>query len=103
MDRLKFIESMNGGGFVSSDAQNIIQYFDHIMAAYDVIGSYDDIKVNGTINSPLCMTFNIVLGGHDQVLFILNHIERDLALYGKLFSITPSANKNNLSIQIQQQ
>lgn len=106
MDRLEFIGSINDGGFAFQDAQNIIHYFDHIMAAYNVVGSYSCMKVNSTINSPLCMTFNVSFENPNQVLVMRSHIEKDLReihLYGKNFLITPSTSDNNLIIQIQQQ
>jgi hypothetical protein len=106
MDRLQFIGSIDHGNFVTSP-DTIIQFFDHTMAAYDLIGQCnDDIDVKSTIESSLCMNFTISFISSDQALRmvdkIMNYFHNRIELYGKRFLITPNANGNIVGIQILQ-
>lgn len=107
MDRLQFIGSIDHGNFVSSE-DAIIQFFDHTMAAYDLIGQYnDDIDVvKSSIESPLCMRFTISFLSPDQALCmidkIINYFHNHIEIYGKTFHITPNVNGSTIGIQILQ-
>lgn len=107
MDRLQFIGSIDHGCFVNSQ-DAIIQFFDHTMAAYDLIGKCNnDIDITSTIESPLCMTFTISFNSQNQALNMATKIKNDfqnkLEIYGKMFQIIHTVSGNNLGIQIIQQ
>jgi len=103
MDRLEFIGSIDHGDFVSSQ-DAIIQFFDHTMAAYNLIGECRDIEVLSNINSSISMTFKIIFTQPIQSETMANKITTDFAnkmnLYGKLFNINPTVSGNILDIQI---
>lgn len=106
MDRLQFIGSIDHGCFINSQ-DAIIQFFDHTMAAYDLIGKCnDDITIKSNIESPLCMTFTISFISQNQALDMVNrisnHFNNKLELYGKLFNVVPTVDGNKLGIQILQ-
>lgn len=103
MDRLQFLGSIDHGGFVSSD-QNIIQFFDHTMAAYNLVGNINDIEVMSNIDSPLSMTFSVSFYTQDQAIRMMERLamKNGIDLYGKRFMIHAARNNNTLGIQILQ-
>lgn len=105
MDRLQFIGSIDQGNFVSSQ-DAIIQFFDHTMAAYNLVGQYNGITVCSQIDSPFCMTFKILFKAEDQAVRMADHIMNDLHnrmdLYGKIFNLHSCIMGNTLGIQILQ-
>lgn len=103
MDRLQFLGSINQGNFVMSQ-DNVIQFFDHTMAVYNLVGNYNITDVMSTIESPFCMTFNVSCYNPTQVSSMMEQlaIQRGMDLYGKHFQIHSSLNGNVLGIQILQ-
>lgn len=105
MDRLQFIGSINHGDFVSSKDE-IIQFFDHIMAAYNLVGQINDIDVVTNVNSPYSITFTILFGNRDQAKCMSDRITNDfhnkMSLYCKNFDIHQTLSENVLGIQILQ-
>lgn len=103
MDRLQFLGSINQGNFVMSQ-DNIIQFFDHIMAAYNLVGSYHNISVMSNIESPVCMSFNVSCYTPNQATGMMEQLAsyHGMDLYGKHFQIHSSINGNALGIQILQ-
>ena len=105
MDRMTFIGQSNQGNPLSAD--DIIKYFDHAMAAYEVVQGVDDMSVISTpddhhsslkliIRSPYILELN------DVVNYINNSLQNKKDIYGKSFYIAAIIHDDDVELSVQE-
>lgn len=105
MDRLQFIGSIDQGNFMSNP--NAMHFFDHIMAAYNIVGMYPAHVVRSTpMVDPKEISLSVDFINADcarsAYAKVTNELHNRMDLYGKIFSIQPVLNNNTLGILIHQ-
>lgn len=90
MNRIDFIGQTHQGTLVSID--DIIRFFDHTMAAYEILGDVESASVHGsTDNAHSSLTINIESPNlselQDVVAYINNTIHNRKDIYGKSFRV----------------
>lgn len=93
MNRLEFIGQTRHGTFVSVD--DIVRFFDHMMAVYEIVGDVEDATVRGTtdsINSSLSIKVESpnMPKLMEVVSYINNTIHNRKDIYGKSFKVDAS-------------
>ena len=95
MNRLTFIGQTYQGTMVSVD--DVIKFFDHTMAAYELVESIDDLQVHG-ITDPLHSSLTIQVESpnlaklHEVVAYINETIHNRKDVYGKSFVVEAAIN-----------
>lgn len=90
MDRFQFIGQATTGNRITVD--DIIQFFDHTMAAYEVVGALDNLRVHGEPDS-FSSSLKIFMESpntselENVVSYIDNTLHNRKDLYGKTFDI----------------
>lgn len=103
MDRIQFIGQTHQGAIeLLSDT---IQYFDHTMAAYDVVECVDDLSVNRVPDNNCYLLKIKVTSPHDTELdTIVDHINNDLHnqinKYERVFSVIAIRNPDSVELSI---
>lgn len=91
MNRLEFIGQTHQGTLVSID--DIIKFFDHTIAAYEIVGNVDGVKVSGIpddIHSSLIIKVDYLDDKNkakDVVSYISNELHNQKNLYGRTFKV----------------
>lgn len=103
MNRMEFIGSINHNCFVTSDV--ILSFFDHMMAAYNLIGDIKNAQVVPNIISPLAMCFTISFYSKYDLDRVVDRITKEhqnsISIYDKRFNIYIDILQDNiLGIQI---
>ena len=104
MDRMTFIGQSSQGKPLLAD--DIIKYFDHAMAAYEVVQGVDDMSVvDGTpddIHSSLKLTIqsSYLLELNDVVNYINNTLQNKKDIYGKSFYIAATIHGENVELSV---
>ncbi|WP_301204404.1 hypothetical protein [Bacteroides acidifaciens] len=103
MDRLEFLTSINQG---DNTAVMILNYFDHIMAAYNIVSGCKKLLPLGNGVSAACFIMNIELSNANEAAFIDSKIKNELHnridIYGKIFTIKSSISDATLCMMIEQ-
>jgi hypothetical protein len=82
----------------TDDIESIIQYFDEIMALYDVIDKYELININANNGN---ISFDIIFKGCDDAIKIFNVIQRkEVSKYGHIYIPVVSLNYNILNVKL---
>lgn len=95
MNRLEFIGQTRQGTLVSID--DIVRFFDHIMAAYEIVGDVEGATIRGTTDN-LHSSLNIKVESPDipkllsVVTYINNTIHNRKEIYGKSFKVEAAIN-----------
>lgn len=90
MNRLEFIGQTRHGTLVSVD--DIVRFFDHMMAVYEIVGNVEDATVHGTTDS-INSSLSIKVESPDMpklmevVSYINNTIHNRKDIYGKSFKV----------------
>lgn len=93
MNRLEFIGQTRQGTLVSVD--DIVRFFDHIMAAYEIVGDVEGATIRGTTDS-LHSSLSIKVESPnvpkllEVVAYINNTIHNKKDIYGKSFKVEAS-------------
>lgn len=81
------------------DIQDIIKYFDELMALYDLIGQYGNIFINANNNNDI--SFDIIFKGYDDALKLYNVIQRkEVSKYGHIYIPILTLNYNILNVRL---
>ncbi len=103
MDRLEFLTSISQG---DNTAVMILNYFDHIMAAYNIVGGCKKLLPLGNGVSPTCFLVNIELSNANEAALIDGKIKNELHnridIYGKIFMIKSTVTSATLGMMIEQ-
>ena len=103
MDRMEFLTSINQG---DNPVLMIFDYFDHIMAAYNVVSGCKKLLPLGNSVSASCFLMNIELSNANEAAFVDNKIKNELHnridIYGKIFMIRSSVKDATLCMMIEQ-
>lgn len=104
MDRVEFVKSMNDSNISSDD---IVRFFDHTMALYNLVGTSEIIEITRDIelpNSISAISFYIKFSNNDQAITmrdtIHNTYNSSVAIYGRNFQITDVLMDNVLRLQL---
>lgn len=102
MDRVQFIGAAVDPDMISSNT--IVQYFDHTMAAYNIVGSCSNIFISSSVNSSLCMTFDVIFEDSTQAetMYIRLLKNNRIEIYGKVFNVQSHLNDKKISLRINQ-
>ena len=94
MNRLEFIGQTHQGTLVSVD--DIIRFFDHMMAAYEIVGDVEGAIVHGGTTDNLHSSLSLKVESPnlsrllDVVAYINNTIHNRKEIYGKSFKVEAS-------------
>lgn len=97
MNRLEFIGQTHQGKFVS--LEDIVRFFDHTMAAYEIVGNIENLQVSGNINTvypslQLKIESPNLSKLQESVQFINTNLKNKAYVYGKAFRIEASIDGN---------
>lgn len=87
MDRVQFVKSIE---FKENDfVKCAIEYFDHEMLLYNLVGKYNEVHIEGDSLSPRIMKFSVNFKTDNQACEMLDIINRcpDVLIYGKSFHV----------------
>lgn len=106
MDRMTFIGQANQGKPLSVD--DIIRFFDHTMAAYEVVQGVDDIRVIGTPdNLHSSLKLQIQSPHISELDNVVNYINDTLHnrknLYGRSFSINAAIQDSCIELSVNEE
>lgn len=104
MNRLEFICQIHRGRIISVD--NIIRFFDHTMAAYNIIGDIKSITINNLIeekqNSLIRINANI--DNQDELNTVVHKVNKDLnnccEIYNKEFNLNIDINSPAVELTV---
>ena len=103
MDRIQFIGQTHQGAIeLLSDT---IQYFDHTMAAYDVVECVDDLSVNRVPDNN-CYLLKIKVtspNGSDldnMVNYVNNDLHNQIEKYDRTFNVNAIRNSDSVELSI---
>ena len=91
MNRLEFIGQTHQGTLVSVD--DIVRFFDHMMAAYEIIGNVEGATVHGSTTDALHSSLSIKVESPNMskllavVAYINDTIHNRKDIYGKSFEV----------------
>lgn len=94
MNRLEFIGQTHQGTLVSVD--DIVRFFDHMMAAYEIVGDVEGATVYGGTTDNLHSSLSLKVESPnlsrllDVVAYINNTIHNRKEIYGKSFKVEAS-------------
>lgn len=94
MNRLEFIGQTHQGTLVSVD--DIVRFFDHMMAAYEIVGDVEGATVHGGATDNLHSSLSLKVESPnlsrllDVVAYINNTIHNRKEIYGKSFKVEAS-------------
>lgn len=101
MDRYQFVQSMNKNDI---SPETIVQFFDHTMALYDLVGKSENIEVSRNVEASLAISFSIRFQNSDQALMMQNTIRNKysntVAIYGRVFHVTDVLSDNMLNLRL---
>lgn len=106
MNRFEFIGQTHQGKLVSID--EVIQYFDHAMAAYGLVGNVDDIHVSGNTDN-IHSSLNLKIESpnpaklQEVVAYINDTIHNHTNLYGKTFQIGAAISGNSIDLFVREE
>lgn len=106
MDRMTFIGQTSQGAPISVD--DVIRYFDHTMAAYEVVQGVNDISVVGRVPDDIHSLLKLQIHSphmselDDVVSYINNTLNNKKDLYGKSFYISASVQGTCVELSVNQ-
>lgn len=105
MNRAQFMNTIDRKDPISIDT--IVNFFDHTMVMYDIIGELNDVSVSSQIISPVGVAFNLKFSNVNQANIVYSKVTGDLqnkiSIYGKMFNIQTSyMDKDDLSMKLNQ-
>lgn len=106
MNRMEFIGQTHQGSVVPID--DIINYFDHIMTAYDVTESMENISI-GKIQDNLYSSLKINISSQNQsdldnlVKNINENLHNRKNTYGRNFTVIANKLESSVELSIQEQ
>lgn len=105
MNRLEFIGQTYQGKPVSID--DIINFFDHTMAAYELIGSMQPLHIDGNIdNTYPSLRLQIESPNQSELQKVVNYINNIMNnhtnIYGKYFIIEASIQGNSVDLFVRE-
>lgn len=102
MDRVQFVESIHDE--ISPD--EIVQFFDHTMALYNLVGKSENIEISGNVENSISISFSIKFQDGSQALSMQNKIHtiynNSIAIYGRMFQINDRIESNTLNLLLYQ-
>jgi len=105
MNRIQFIGQTYSGALVSID--DIINFFDHTMAAYEVVQGVENASIHGTPDT-IHSSLKIIVESPNQselqdvVTYINDTIHNRKNLYGKSFSIQAHIDGTSVELFVQE-
>lgn len=94
MDRIEFTESMD------IDIEDDIKYFNQIMAMYDLVGDYENIKVN-TVNGNNCISFELHFSSNEIASKMESALKNHtITKFDKTYSVLTSLNDNIVNVSL---
>ena len=110
MNRLQFIEQTYRDKTIPLDI--IIDFFDHLMAAYTAIQNKNNIYVSGSTDTAhsflkmiiFCMTGTIrsISILQDIIVYINNTLSNSIYIYGKVFDIDTQLSENSVDLFVRE-
>lgn len=105
MDRLEFIGQTRHGTLISVD--DIVKFFDHTMAAYEIVGNIEDATVRGTtdsVNSSLSIKVESpnIPRLMEVVSYINNTIHNHKDIYGKSFEVDAAMDGDSVMLFVRE-
>lgn len=105
MNRLEFIGQAYQNKLISID--DIVVFFDHMMAAYEIIKDIKDIRIDGYIDRiQYIFTIRIDSSNSLNINYLLNYVNSVLhnrkTIYGRTFEINASVEYNRLDLIVRE-
>lgn len=98
MDRRDFVKSIEVNNF----EDYIVHHFDRTMALYDLVGSYDNIKISSNYDDPEFIKFDLLLSSNEEANRIKNVIDyTTLTIYDKTYIVISNVDDNQISVELQ--
>ena len=102
MDRLQFVNSINFTNECDF-VKGAIKYFDHEMLLYNLVGTCNNIHIDGDPISPREMTFSVNFSSKEEAENMMQAVLSDgtrVNIYGKYFDIIVNGSTDIRSIEI---
>ncbi len=105
MNRLEFIGQAYQNKLISID--DIVVFFDHMMAAYEIIKDIKDLRINGYIDY-IQYTFTIRINSSNllNIDYLLNYVNNIIhnrkTIYGRTFEINAVIDHNILDLIVRE-
>lgn len=105
MNRLEFIEQTYQNKLISID--DIVVFFDYMMAAYEIVKDIHDIQINSKIDyAQYTFTIRITSSNIYNIQYLLNYVNNIIhnqkTIYGRTFKISVSIDNNNIDMVVQE-
>ena len=101
MNRLEFIGQTYHGRLIN--VEEFVQFFDHMMAAYEIISPIDDYHIYGNMDSSQS-SLNLKIESHNLsklqnvVNYINNTLHNQAQIYGKTFRVDANINGDSIDL-----
>lgn len=98
-DRIAFTKSIN-----CNDISHIVKdYFDEIMALYDLVGTYNNFYIKGDTDSGTTIVFSLIFETEEKAIQIFDTVNgHTIRKYGRTFKCDIQLNSNILCITIKE-
>lgn len=98
-DRITFTKNID-----CNDISHIVkEYFDEIMALYDLVGTYNNFSIKSDTCSTPFILFNLTFESEVDSIQILNVVNgTEIRKYGKIFKCDVQLNSNVLIVTIKE-
>lgn len=106
MNRLEFIGQTHQGTLVSVD--DIVRFFDHMMAAYEIVGDVEGATVHNSATDSLNSSLSIKVESPnisrllDVVAYINNTMHNRKEIYGKSFKVEASVDGTSVVLFVRE-
>ena len=98
MDRRGFMKSIEVNNF----EDYIVHHFDRTMALYDLIGSYNNIKISSNYDDPESIKFDLLLSSNEEANKIKEVIDyTTLTIYDKTYKVISNVDANLIAVELQ--
>lgn len=96
MNRVNFSKTINYNNF----EENIVSFFDQVMALYDLIGRNCDMNIS-TESDPTSIRFVLLADDDEEASLLYNNIrDKVIPIYGHKYKAELSKFDNSLNIQL---